>query len=55
MNRVYHLGRLPRSAPRPSRTPMPSLYHDYPMPAWTATLAVLVILASTAALYAISR
>jgi len=34
---------------------MPSLHQDYPMPAWTAALAILVILASAVALYAISR
>jgi hypothetical protein len=34
---------------------MPSLHHDYPMPLWTAALALLVILASAGALYAVSR
>jgi len=33
---------------------MPSLHQDYPMPAWTAALAIFVILASAAALYAVS-
>jgi hypothetical protein len=28
---------------------MPTLHHDYPMPAWTASLALAVIVASTVA------
>ena len=28
---------------------MPSLHHDYPMPAWTASLALAVIVASAVA------
>jgi hypothetical protein len=33
---------------------MPPLHHDYPMPTWTAALALAVIFASAVALYAIS-
>ena len=38
----------------PRRSPMPSLHQDYPMPAWTAALALIVIVASGIALYAVS-
>lgn len=39
---------------RKSEIQMPSLHHDYPMPAWTAWLALAVILASGVALFSLS-